>query len=164
MRPVSAAVSQNAAETGLDTRRKCSTFVLMMHGQSLSANLPDDAGLGDRFWYWRGASGERYIHTIYRADLCPPVSGAVFVRVRSCGGRRQALSVGRFGPDGALPMGLEQGEDEIHVHLLARGEDAAERVMRDLEYAMGPPVRSAPRVGPDARGYTKPVQLELLAA
>lgn len=61
-------------------------------------------------------------------------------------------------------MGLEQGEDEIHVHLLARGEDAAERVMRDLEYAMGPPVRSAPRVVPDARGYTKPVQLELLAA
>jgi hypothetical protein len=136
----------------------------MMQGHSLSANLPDETGLGDRFWYWRGASGERYIHTIYQAGLCPPIAGAVFVRVRVRGSQRQALSVGRFGPDGTLPMCPDEGVEEIHVHLLARGEDAAERVRRDLDAAMCPASISMTLVALEARGYTKPVQLELLAA
>ena len=54
----------------------------MMQGYSLSATLTEDPGLGERFWYWRGASGQPYIHSIYAPDLCPPVAGAVFVVVR----------------------------------------------------------------------------------
>ena len=53
----------------------------MMQGYSLSATLTEDPGLGERFWYWRGASGQPYIHSIYAPDLCPPVAGAVFVVV-----------------------------------------------------------------------------------
>lgn len=136
----------------------------MMQGHSLSANLPGETGLGDRFWYWCGASGERYIHTIYRAGLCPPIAGAVFIRVGVQDGQRQALSVGRFGADGSMPLCPGDADVEIHVHLLARGDEAAEQVRRDLDSAMNPPSRPAPRAAAEARGYTKPIQLELLAA
>jgi hypothetical protein len=137
-------------------------FVLMMQGYSLSATLPEDTGLGERFWYWRGASGQSYIHSIYEPDLCPPVPGAVFVLVRKSGGERQAIAAGRFDSDGFLPSDVARpiAGDEIHVHLLARSADAAERVRVDLEATLETPV-----VPPaDTRVWSKPVQLELLAA
>ncbi len=135
----------------------------MMQGHSLSASLPEDSGLGERFWYWLGASGQRYIHSIYRRDLCPPVPGAVFVLVSVSGGVRRARAVGRFDGDGemstALPFSARPEEEELHVHLLARDEENAERVLRDLMAAM-----EAPRLLQETRSYVKPVQLDLLAA
>jgi len=136
-------------------------FVLMMQGYSLSATLPEDSGLGERFWYWRGASGQSYIHSIYAPDLCPPVAGAVFVVVRKVGGIRTALSIGRFGADGLQSTAISAAAgDEVHVHLLARDGEPAERVLRDLAATLdnAPPPRSEPRP------WQKPVQLELLAA
>lgn len=135
----------------------------MMHGYSLSANLPEDFGLGERFWYWRGASGQSYIHSIYARDLCPPVPGAVFVLVRKSGNTRQAVCTGRFDRDGALPMQYAHvnGSDiEVHVHLLARDAGTAEHVLRDLEATMEVPAWPVP----EARVYRKPIQLDLLAA
>lgn len=139
-------------------------FVLMMQGSPLTAKLPEDPGLGERFWYWCGASGERYIHSIYRRELCPPVPGAVFVQVRSRGSSRYAANVGRLDSQGAL-SGLDSAalpgeEEEIHLHLLARGDAGAECVLRDLMRAMNAPSRPAL----DVRPYSKPVQLDLLAA
>lgn len=136
-------------------------FVLMMQGYSLSATLPEDSGLGERFWYWRGASGQSYIHSIYAPDLCPPVAGAVFVVVRKLGGVRTAVSIGRFGADGLRSTAISTvADDEVHVHLLARDGEPAERVLRDLAATLdnAPPPRSEPRP------WQKPVQLELLAA
>ena len=136
-------------------------FVLMMQGYSLSATLPEDSGLGERFWYWRGASGQSYIHSIYAPDLCPPVAGAVFVVVRKLGGVRTAVSIGRFGADGLRSTAISTVTgDEVHVHLLARDGEPAERVLRDLAATLdnAPPPRSEPRP------WQKPVQLELLAA
>lgn len=148
----------------LDSARICSTFVLMMQGHSLSATLAEDPGLGERFWYWRGASGQRYIHSIYARDLCPQVPLAVFVLVRSSGGVRRAVAVGRFDAAGMMSLPAmaagPRDEEEIHVHLLAREEEGAERVLRDLQAAMAPPARMAA----ETRPYTKPVQLDLLAA
>jgi hypothetical protein len=60
----------------------CSSFVLMMQGFPISAKLPEDLGFGERFWYWRGISGQSYIHSIYSREACPPLPGAVFVAVR----------------------------------------------------------------------------------
>lgn len=139
-------------------------FVLMMQGETLSASFPDDSGLGERFWYWRGASGRRYIHSIYRRDLCPPVAGAVVVIVRLQGGSRRPVAVGRFTAEALAAIAMTSGgrpeEEEIHVHLLARDEEAAQRVLDDLQAAMtaGPPARA------EARSIPKPVQLDLLAA
>jgi hypothetical protein len=133
----------------------------MIQGQPLSAALPEDSGLGERFWYWRGASGQRYIHSIYRRDICPPVAGAVYVLVRAIGGQRRAVSVGRFDADGMLDvLGELPDDEEIHVHLLARDENAARMVLRDLQAAMA----SSPLPTADVRPYAKPIQLELLAA
>ncbi|MCA3554271.1 hypothetical protein [Aestuariivirga sp.] len=135
----------------------------MMQGFPLSASLPEDPGLGERFWYWRGASGRAYIHSIYLPDHCPPVAGAVFVLVRSSGGVRTAVSVGRFGADGLCPSGAASPMpgDEIHVHLLTRDADAAEAVLHDLAATLEEGV-TPPRAEPKLWG--KPVQLELLAA
>ena len=134
----------------------------MMQGYSLSASLPEDSGPGERFWYWRGASGQSYIHSIYDPDLCPPVAGAVFVLVRKVAGIRTAFSTGRFGSDGLRPQATASTSkgDEIHVHLLAREGEPAERVLRDLSAALDD--MDVPRTEP--RPWRKPVQLELLAA
>lgn len=135
----------------------------MMQGYSLSASLPEDPGLGERFWYWRGASGQSYIHSIYMPDHCPPVAGAVFVVVRKSGGLRTAIAIGRCGVDGLRPANTEppiQG-DEIHLHLLTRDDDGAECVLRDLAATLEDgtvPSR------PEPKPWRKPAQLELLAA
>ena len=134
----------------------------MMQGYSLSATLPEDFGLGERFWYWRGASGQSYIHSIYSPDLCPPVAGAVFVIVSTSGGVRTAAAIGRFGADGQWPEGTPSPDrdDEIHVHLLARDGMAAEGVLQDLVAALG----DTSSCRPEPKAWRKPVQLELLAA
>ena len=132
----------------------------MMHGYSLSASLPEEFALGERFWYWRGASGQSYIHSIYSPDQCPPVAGAVFVLVRKIAGMRQAVRVGLFGSDGILPTGIAGQDDEVHVHLLTRDPEAAGNVQQDLASALAG--TAATPIEP--RPYRKPVQLDLLAA
>ena len=115
----------------------------MLNGHPISAKLPEDLGFGERFWYWRGHSGQSYIHSIYGRETCPPLPGAVFVAVRKSCGSRMPISVGRFpfSIDGTrldmalLAPGLEAG-DEIHVHLLARDVVSADRVQNDLESAL----------------------------
>lgn len=79
-----------------------SSFVSMLiHGSPISAELPSDPGLQDRFWYWHGASGRRYIHSVYAPDALPTAApGAIYVAVRRQGRCRVALSVGRFRPSG----------------------------------------------------------------
>jgi hypothetical protein len=116
---------------------------MLIHGSPISAELPSDPGLQDRFWYWHGASGRKYIHSVYAPDCCPPLPGAIYVAVRREGSLRIALSVGRFTPfwDGVM-MSSEAahvarlGIDEIHVHLLAKSAIAAEDVLADLRDAM----------------------------
>ena len=94
--------------------------------------------------------------------LCPPVPGAIFVIVHRCGGLRHAVCAGRVGADGKIPEMLppSSGEEEIHLHLLARDGEAAVRILRDMEDDMA----KLPRPAHERKGYSKPVQLELLSA
>ena len=139
----------------------------MMQGFPISAKLPEDLGFGERFWYWRGVSGRSYIHSIYPAECCPPLPGAVFVGVRKLGGTRHPLSVGRF-PNcfEGSPFAMSAhgsaiaGGDEIHVHLLARDNEGAERVLRDLSDALA--AESA--VAAQPAGFSEPVQPLLIDA
>jgi len=140
---------------------------MLIHGSPLPAKLPEDLGVGDRFWYWRGASGRNYIHSIYATDACPPLPGAVFVAVRRIGGLRTAVSVGRFpsfwdNSAGDLAEDLLRGlaTDEIHVHLLARNELAAQEVLADLQRAM----HELPLPSDLAPGFNDLTQAALLAA
>lgn len=112
----------------------------MMQGYPTSAKLPEEFGFGERFWYWRGASGRSYIHSIYKMGSGPPSPGAVFVLVRGSGGSRRPLAVGRFpncvdGRSNPAITGCHEA-DEIHIHLLARDNAAAEAVQHDLEEAL----------------------------
>lgn len=103
-------------------------------------------GFQDRFWYWQGKSGTRYIHSIYAPQSCPPLPGAVFIAVQKLrSGKRVALEVGRFCDDWDYVDGLISDyrigcsqTDEIHVHLLAQSDDNAIDVINDLEAGIGP--------------------------
>jgi hypothetical protein len=99
------------------------------------------ADLQTRFWYWRGASGRQYIHTVYKPRNCPPLPGGVYIGVSRIGDLRQATSIGLFSDfwDNADPVEARlrtMSADEVHVHLLARTPDAARAVAVDLDHAM----------------------------
>ena len=107
-----------------------------IHGSPISKTAATDSpDLLERFWFWRGASGANYIHSVYAPDHCPPLPGAVYVGVKRTSGMRIAMSVGRFSSFyGEMP---DFGDcNEVHVHLLARKPGAAEEVHRDLCAAM----------------------------
>jgi hypothetical protein len=96
-----------------------------------------------QFWYWRGASGRKYIHSIYEPSNCPPLPGAVYVAVKRLGKTRAAVAVGRFNNVLDKARQAEErlrlfrlGTDEIHVHLLAKSADDADAIYRDLQAVM----------------------------
>ncbi len=136
----------------------------MIQGSPITAKLPEDLHVGDRFWHWRGVSDRNYIHSIYPADACPPLPGAVYVLVRGQGDSRRALAVGRFPSfwDSAMTSAMtsaiaEFDGDEIHVHLLARNDKAAEAILNDLRDAM-------PKPSNYLAGFHEPAPLALCAA
>ncbi len=94
----------------------------------------------NRFHFWTGASGKRYVHTVYELFECPPLPPANYVLVqREPGARRKVLSIGRVGNSAASlnlaeirQRGAELGADEVHVHLLAESAKLAKLVEFDL--------------------------------
>ena len=112
---------------------------MLIQGSPISINFPHGSVDNERFWYWRGVSGKKYIHSIYAADACPPLPGAIYVAARRIGHLRTAIAVGRFSPfwDGAFTEFTDMDVDEIHVHLLARDNSAADAVLGDLKMAFG---------------------------
>jgi hypothetical protein len=72
------------------------------------------------------------------------------------------VATGRFGSGGQRPseIGAPIAGDEIHVHLLSRDGEGAERVLRDLAATM----ENAATQQAEPKVWRKPVQLELLAA
>ena len=112
---------------------------MQIQGSPISINFPHGSVDNERFWYWRGVSGKKYIHSIYAADACPPLPGAIYVAVRRIGHLRTAIEVGRFSPfwDGAFTEFTDMDAGEIHVHLLARDNAAADAVLNDLKAAFG---------------------------
>ncbi|MGH6854496.1 MAG: hypothetical protein ACREDX_01960 [Aestuariivirga sp.] len=136
---------------------------MLIQGFPVSAKLPKELGMAERFWYWQGRSGRNYIHSIYASGACPPLPGAVYVAVRLKGAERHAIATGRFpnfwegsisSADGSLVAGLDA--DEIHVHLLARNDQAADAVLRDLDRALPEPTAH--------KGFNETAVLALAAA
>ena len=125
-----------------------SNFVLMTtQARSRPSRINDDAEFNDRFWYWQGASGASYIHSVYPADACPPLPGALFISVRrTAEGRRIAIAIGRFDELSGLAGSAASpaGADELHVHMLARDGREGERILEDLRAAFRLPVIGRP--------------------
>jgi hypothetical protein len=110
---------------------------MLIHGSPIAINFPHGSQDNERFWYWRGRSGKKYIHSIYAGDACPPLPGAIYVAVRRIGHLRTVVAMGRFSTfwDGASSELAGVDADEIHVHLLARDNAAANAVLSDLQAA-----------------------------
>jgi hypothetical protein len=88
-----------------------------------------------RVHFWRGASGRRYVHTVYSLIECPPMPKAGFLLVRRDEtGRREVLHIA-LGDSDAPTLNLAQirqrgamlGANEVHVHFLT-GTDAERRL------------------------------------
>ncbi len=134
---------------------------MLIQGSPISIKFPQGFGDDERFWYWRGASGKKYIHSVYVPGACPPLPGAIYVAVRRIGNLRTVIAVNRFSPfwDGTFSAHENMDADEIHVHLLARDNSAAEAVLNDLKSAFG-----EGSSGGSESGFNEVGQSESLAA
>ena len=98
---------------------------------------------GARFHFWTGASGRRYVHTVYSLFDCPAVEAANYVLVKRGGNiRREVLAIGRLQSDSATlnlaeirQRGATLGADEVHIHLLATSAQESQAVEFDLRTA-----------------------------
>jgi hypothetical protein len=126
----------------------CSIFVLMVAvlPPLLSDARPafaETAGLGDRFHYWRGASGRKYLFTLVpRAALADFRSVAVIVADRASGGRLSArfgFPIGENGPPAWHAPTVPEG-CLVLVHFLAGTDAACRAVIADLSSV---PLRAA---------------------
>jgi hypothetical protein len=102
-----------------------------------------EAAFDQAFHYWRGASGRRYLHSVYTLIGSPALPRANYILVRRYhNGTRVALAFGQT-KDDAVTLNLAHlrhegakiGANEVHIHLLAEtAEDRAE-VEADLTAA-----------------------------
>jgi len=98
------------------------------------------ATCADRFYFWTGASGKRYVHTVYDLLECPALPAGNYVLVRrEPNGRRAALAIGRVSSAAhslnlaeIRQRGAELGANEVHVHLLADTTKQSKLVEFDL--------------------------------
>jgi hypothetical protein len=109
--------------------------------ESAAPAVEEPKPAGARFQFWTGASGKRYVHTIYDLFECPALPAANYVLIkREAGQRRQILSIGRVchsSPSLNLAeirqRGAELGAHEVHVHLLAESSKESRMVEFDLK-------------------------------
>ncbi len=100
-----------------------------------------EAAFEQAFHYWRGASGRRYLHSVYTLVGCPALPQANYILVRRHeDGRREALALGDT-KDEAISLnlahlrhqGAKAGANEVHIHLLA--DTAHERALVEADLA-----------------------------
>lgn len=100
-------------------------------------------GFPHSFHYWRGASGNRYLHMVYSLIGCPALPKANYILVRRHDdGSPAALTFGQT-KDDAVSLnlahlrheGAKRGANEVHIHLLADTPEARDAVEADLRLA-----------------------------
>lgn len=147
------AQKQNRVEQSVSRRTAKGSFIMGAHIIELAQfrarrSKAGDAGQGqkgsaaggDRFHFWTGASGKRYVHTIYDLLECPAVPAGNYVLVRrGPNGQRVVLAIGRVSSTARSlnlaeirQRGAELGADEVHVHLLAETPKQTKLVEFDL--------------------------------
>lgn len=98
-----------------------------------------EAAFDQAFHYWRGASGRRYLHSVYSLVGCPALPQANYILVRRHeDGTREALAFGDT-KDDAISLnlaylrhaGAKIGANEVHIHLLA--ETAHDRALVEAD-------------------------------
>lgn len=95
----------------------------------------------ERFHFWLGASGQSYVHTVYRLIDCPSIPACNYLLVRrDANGTCHVLGVGRVAEDAPSlnlarirQLGASLGADEVHVHLLAGTPKQSKLIEFDLK-------------------------------
>ena len=114
---------------------------MQIRTQPSPASINIDPSFKDSFWYWHGQSGRRYIHSVYPAQYCPMLPGAVYLSVRRIDDDRfvpLAVEVGGVIDELVGAYCAADGADEVHVHLLAEDNREALSVMQDLKAGLFP--------------------------
>ena len=102
-----------------------------------------EEGFAQAFHYWRGASGQRYLHSVYSLIGCPALPQANYILVRRHeDGTRTPIAFGET-KDDAISLnlahlrhkGAKLGANEVHIHLLAETAVDRARVEDDLTAA-----------------------------
>jgi len=104
--------------------------------------------LTSSFHFWSGASGRRYVHTVYNLVDCPEVPQGNFMLVhRDARGRRTILALGHLSHATASlnlaelrQRGARLGANEVHVHLLAENAHQRRVIELDLRAAANPEI------------------------
>ena len=98
--------------------------------------------LAARFRSWRGASGRRYIFSIFDRQSCPAYEHVVAMIVtRDPDGERRIMFIGDTGcfPELALARAAKEipvaGEIEFHFHMLATSRAERNAMIADLAQA-----------------------------
>jgi hypothetical protein len=117
--------------------------------QPIESAMPVAPETSPRFHFWTGASGKRYVHTVYSLFDCPALEDANYILVRRADkATRTVLAIGRLG-NHCESLNLAEirqhaaalGADEVHVHLLASSPQEAQAVETDLitaQFTIGP--------------------------
>ena len=114
------------------------------HDQALAGLA--GSSVADRFRAWRGASGRRYVFSVFRLDrggvseAFPDVESAVVIAAqRGDGAERRLLWVRQTGPDArAFLIGSDvaalaaRGGCELHLHFLAGSPAERDAIVADL--------------------------------
>ncbi len=97
--------------------------------------------LSHDFKFWNGASGMRYVHTVYSLFECPDLPDAnVILARRLPSGEREIIAISRV-ENQAPSLNLaqvrreaaERGANEVHVHFLAANAQHRALIESDLE-------------------------------
>lgn len=114
-----------------------------LRSEVATATASEPAAEANRFHFWTGASGKRYVHTVYSLFDCPPLDAGNYILVRRHDrAKRDVLAIGRLTNETAS-LNLAEirqraatlGADEVHVHLLAASAREAQAVEIDLKSA-----------------------------
>jgi hypothetical protein len=97
-------------------------------------------GVPSRIHFWRGASGQRHLHTVYSLIECPALPKVSYLLVRrESDGSRRVLHIGCGDSDApslnlakVRQRGATLGANEVHVSFLAESDDARRLLACDL--------------------------------
>jgi len=93
--------------------------------------------LTERFRFWRGASGRRYVCSVFPPQAAPAYETSVALHVRRTPGGPMVVAVRAGSELGPAPIA-----DEVHVHLVRNEGDELARAIADLTALVAPSIES----------------------
>jgi hypothetical protein len=107
---------------------------------SQAAALPQAPAAPAGVQVWGGASGQRYVHNVYRLIDCPPLACAIYLLVRrQDDGSCQVLHIAAALSDAPTlnlarirQRGATLGANEVHAHLAANSVEQCRTIACDL--------------------------------